>query len=76
MNVLADSIGLLGAGIILAAYFLLQTGKTEQSARYSQMNFVGSFLVLFSLYWAWNLPAFVINSAWAVISLHSLWKRR
>ena len=62
---------------MLAAYFMSQKGTlTIQDSRYLWMNLLGAFGVLFSLIWAWNLPAFLIESAWAAISGYSIMKQR
>lgn len=74
MPLLSDILGLVGVGCILLAYFLLQTGRlTSRVPFYSWLNLGGALLILFSLISAWNLPAFVIECAWAFISAYKLW---
>lgn len=58
---------------ILVTYGLLQADRIRQeSAWYSVANAVGAALVLYSLYYDFNLPAFMIESFWLLISLYGL----
>ena len=55
--------------LVIIAFLLLQTGRiTSNNLSYSLLNLIGSFGVLFSLIYHWNLPAFVIECAWVMIS--------
>ena len=68
-----DFVGNIGIVLILAAYAGLQMGKlSPQMRRYSVMNGLGAALLLVSLYFDFNLSAFLIESAWLVISLWAL----
>jgi hypothetical protein len=70
---LPDLLGLSGSIMIAVTYFANLQGmvKTE-SWLYSLLNFVGASLILVSLYWAWNLPAAVMEGFWALISIYGL----
>jgi len=73
VDLLFNTIGTFGVLLMLAAYGLLQRGKLHMhDLRYLWMNLSGALLVLVSLYQAWNLPAFLIESAWAAISAYSI----
>ena len=73
MDIVANIIGLGGAGVVLVAYFLLSAGKiSSEQPCYPLMNMIGSIGVLVSLAWHWNMPSAVINSIWVVISLVAL----
>ncbi len=62
---------------MLFAYFLLQQGKvTAHQPSYLWMNFLGGIAVLASLCIEWNLPAFLMELAWTLISAVSLWRIR
>lgn len=77
METIAVGIGLCGAAIVLAAYFMLSAGKMRSDAyAYPLCNMVGSVCVLVSLMWQWNLASFIINSIWVVISLVGMWRIR
>jgi hypothetical protein len=70
-------IGIVGMLLFLAAYYLLQQDAlSAHDPRYLWMNFTGSIAVLASLLWAWNLPSFLLESAWAIISAYGLIRLR
>ena len=77
MEIIANIIGIAGVIAMLLAYFLSQRGKMSiNDANYLWLNFLGAVAVVFSLFWTWNLPSFLIESAWAAISLHSIIKKK
>jgi len=77
MDTVFNTIGIIGMLLFLGAYFFLQRGMfSAYDPRYLWMNLIGSIAVLASLVQAWNLPCFLLESAWAVISTHSLIKLR
>lgn len=67
---ISDPVGMTGVIAILIAYYLLSVGRwAADSLRYQVINFVGAWLILFSLFFHWNLSSVVIEIAWLVISL-------
>lgn len=71
----SDPVGLVGVVIILVAYLLLSTGRWEaNSLRFQVVNFLGAWLILFSLYFHWNLSSVVIEIAWVIISLIGIYR--
>lgn len=73
IETLANGVGLIGVGILLAAYFLLQCGKISTSGiLFSGANTLGAVFILFSLFYSWNLSSVVIETAWLFISLFGL----
>ena len=65
-----DYIGSLGVAIILLCFFLLQIGKIHQDQLgYSLGNLTGASLILFSLYFEFNLPSAILEGIWVSISL-------
>jgi hypothetical protein len=61
-----DAAGLVGVVLMLGAYVGAQTGKLDPSRAPSLlMNLAGPGLVIFSLMFAFNLPAFITEAAWA-----------
>ncbi len=67
---LADPVGLLGVLALLVAYFFLSTGRwSANSTQYQGCNLLGALLILYSLFFHWNLSSFVIQIAWVLISL-------
>lgn len=70
-----DILGSIGAATIVTTYMLLQMGKVRSDqVWYSVLNFVGAALILFSLYFKFNLSAFLIEIFWVFISLYGIWK--
>ena len=72
-----DLAGLIGVVIIVIAYLMLQLGKLPSSApSYSLMNAIGAFLVMVSLFFDFNLSAFLMEAFWFLISLFGLLRPR
>jgi hypothetical protein len=68
-----DIAGLVGVVLIVIAYLLLQLGKLRSTAAsYSLLNALGAALVMVSLYFAFNLSAFLMEAFWFLISLFGL----
>lgn len=75
--IFADLIGIAGVTAMLVAYYMSLRGLIDvNDPRYLWMNLLGSLAVVFSLLWAWNLPAFLIDSTWAAISAYSILRLR
>lgn len=70
-----DLVGYAGVALILAAYALLQVDRiSAKSLTYSALNGLGAAGVLVSLWYAPNLPAVVIETAWLLISVFGLYR--
>ncbi len=68
-----DFVGIIGVVMILLAYLLLQVGRIKHnSIIYSLLNCLGALLILVSLYFEFNLSAFILEFFWLVISLYGL----
>lgn len=75
LKYLSDPIGMVGVVIILVAYFLLSIGRCSAiSLGYQVINLIGAGLILFSLYFHWNLSSVVIEIAWAIISIIGIYR--
>ena len=73
IEIIADLVGIVGVTFTLVAYFLLQIDKISSTGRnYSVLNTVGAALILYSLYFNWNTPAVIMETAWFLISLYGL----
>jgi hypothetical protein len=69
--------GFVGVVMVLVAFFAnQQRWLSSEDWRFPFANFLGSCLLLVSLYADWNLPSAIINIAWAAISLWGLVKGR
>ncbi|MDE2356107.1 MAG: hypothetical protein KGL69_05075 [Alphaproteobacteria bacterium] len=72
----SDLAGLLGVVLILVAYALVQLRRLDAtSLGGSAMNFTGSTLILLSLVRTFNLSAFIVEAAWALIALYGVVRR-
>jgi hypothetical protein len=70
-----DLIGFIGVLLIIVVYLLLQLGKLSSSSpKYSLLNAAGALLIIISLFFAFNLSAFIVEAFWFLISLVGLWK--
>jgi hypothetical protein len=68
-----DILGVVGSLTIALTYFAnLQGTISTEGWLYSLLNFAGAVLILISLYWAWNLPAAIMEGFWAGISAYGL----
>ncbi len=73
---LYDTAGVIGAAIIIAAYFANQQRWLDsEDWRYPSANLIGAALILVSLYADWNFPSAVMEGFWVAISLYGLVKR-
>jgi predicted membrane-bound spermidine synthase len=65
-----DFVGNIGVFLILLAYLLLQIGVLKGgSVNFSFLNLIGATLILVSLYFEFNLSAFLIEFFWLIISI-------
>jgi len=70
---LPDIAGLIGAGMMMLAYAASALGKlspTRAPALFA--NLIGAGLILYSLIYAPNLPALVMEGAWFLVALAGL----
>jgi hypothetical protein len=67
---LPDFIGFVGVLITLGAYLLLQLSFLKiNDIAYSLLNALGSLMILYSLFFHWNLSCVIIETVWFGISL-------
>ncbi len=75
-----DWVGLAGVAIVLIAFFMLQAGKLHGTGFiYQLMNAIGAAAVVLSLFYDFNLSAFVVETAWVAISAYGMvrsWRAR
>lgn len=72
-----DWTGLIGVGMTLLAFFLLQDGRVRgDGLTYQLMNALGAFAVVLSLLYAFNLSAFVLEALWFAISIYGIARGR
>ncbi len=70
-----DVLGLSGVALGIFSYARVQWRRDfAKTLDYSLMNFIGSVLIIISLMHNWNLPAFVSNLLWILISLYGMYR--
>jgi len=70
-----DIVGSLGVALIIGAYVLLQIGRVRsEQTLYSLLNAGGASLILISLYFSFNLPSFVVEFFWLLLSIFGIVK--
>ena len=66
----ADAIGLIGVIAYLSAYGLLQMGMLKvEDGRYALLNVLGALAILYSLTLDFNLPSFITQMAWLILTI-------
>ena len=77
IDYLFNATGLLGVGLIILAYLLVQIEKlASHDMRYLLLNLIGALLHIVSLLRFWNLASFIIELFWVGISLYGLFRSR
>jgi paired small multidrug resistance pump len=70
MDNIANYVGIIGVMLTLFAFFYCQIERWKfDSYQYLLANSVGSCAILFSLFYHWNLPAFLMEVAWLGTSI-------
>ena len=76
MDLFADIIGNIGVVCFLAGFFLLQKERLRHDdIAYLLLNLAGAVLLMGSLLIHWNLSAFLLEAAWACISMYGIYKK-
>ena len=68
----ANLVGLLGSLLFILAFAYANQAKKMDKVLFNAVNLAGAVLLLTSLYIHFNLAAFVLEIAWAVIALMGL----
>ena len=68
----ADIVGLIGTALFIAAFAYANHAATLNKLWFNAANLVGALLLLASLSVKFNLAAFVLEAAWAVIAMFGL----
>lgn len=73
MEWIPNTIGIVGVVLILLAYYLLQTNRySSADLGYLKLNAAGSILLLYSLYFHWNLASVIVEAVWLIITVWSM----
>lgn len=77
---LHNLVGIIGVVVIVGTYFLVQIRKMSATQPpYILANGFGAALIMYSLWFDFNLSAFLIEAIWLVISVIGLvrvWRER
>ncbi len=77
MNVFLQALSVLGAGLILTAFYFLQRGRwTSHGLLYLWVNLLGAVFLTVVAINDRRAGFIILESAWALVSLHGLWGRR
>jgi hypothetical protein len=73
LDLFAEVVGWLGAGLILGSYALLTLGKLEaKSIPYQAMNVVGALGFIVNSSWNGAIPSAALNVVWAGIGIAAI----
>lgn len=74
MELFGNIIGHIGIACFLGAYFLMQKDTiSPKGGWYLGLNLIGAILMMISLMIDWNLSAFLLEAAWALISMYGIY---
>jgi hypothetical protein len=71
-GVIFDIIGLTGSALFIGAFAYANVAKELNKLLFNALNLVGAILLLISLWVNFNLAAFVLETAWAIIAVAGL----
>jgi hypothetical protein len=72
-----DVIGWIGTGLLLLAFLLVSTKRTQgDAALYQGLNLLGSGMLIANSFYYGAFPSVGINLAWIVIAIFALTRRR
>jgi hypothetical protein len=75
METIINTIGIIGVIFCILAFFLTQAQKiSANDLTFILLNLFGAIMIMFSLFFFFNLASFVIEVAWVLISLYGLWR--
>ncbi len=81
MEAYGTEIGLIGVALVALTYGLYASGKIKSTDwSYPILNITGTTCILISVLYQWNLPSFVAQIAWIILSLVGMarivWSKR
>jgi hypothetical protein len=69
---LPDTIGLIGSAIFIIAFAYANAASALNKRLFNALNLIGGLLLLYSLYYHFNLAATVLEVAWVAIAFVGL----
>jgi len=80
IELVANIIGLIGTGLVVGTYFLMQLNKLDpKGLRFNLLNLCGATFLLISLLVHFNLASFIIEIFWiaaSVIGIYNYWRAK
>jgi hypothetical protein len=70
----ADVIGMVGTALFIGGFAYANARADFDRLWFNIVNLAGALLLLISLSVNFNLPAFVLEAAWAMIASWGIWK--
>lgn len=71
MRIISDIVGVSGVILVTLMYFLLQIRRVNpDKLLFSVVNALGSVLIIFSLWFNWNLSSVIMEGFWLSISVY------
>ena len=75
MNVVIETVGWIGAALVLLAYWLLSAHKlNSRSVAYQALNIGGSIGLVINTFGNGAIPSAAVNLIWMGIGAHALWR--
>jgi len=76
-NLVINVVGWTGGALVLAAYFLVSTGRVKgDSVLYQLLNLVGSALIIANSFHFGAFPSVAVNGVWILIAAYALLRPR
>lgn len=70
-----DGVGWLGGLIVVVAYFMISSGKTNaKSPLFQSLNLIGSVFLIINTYAKGAYPSAVVNVIWVGIALYGFYR--
>jgi cell division protein FtsW (lipid II flippase) len=75
MEIFSETVGWVGAFLVVLAFFLVSTKRIKAtSRRYELLNLFGAIGVGVNVFYQQSWPALVLQIIWALIAVYSLVK--
>ncbi len=75
VDLLFNLMGFAGLGLLLLGYAIINLGNLPSTDwRIHAPNLAGSLCVIVSLMHDFNLPMFVLEVCWSIISAYGIWR--
>lgn len=75
MTFIIETIGWVGAILVLGAYILVTSGRLSgNSAAFQWMNALGASFFVVNTWWHGAIPSMALNIVWGAIGYVALWR--